>query len=56
MAKPRFKKNMLIISVASVVLTLFTYVFVSHHLDTPNRVLEDRINLLSSGPDDAERR
>ncbi|MEE8387830.1 MAG: c-type cytochrome [Acidiferrobacterales bacterium] len=55
MAEKRFAKNVLIISMVSIVLALFIYIFVDHHRDTPNRILQDRRALLSSGSGAAER-
>ena len=55
MVEKRFAKNVLIISVVSAVLTLFTYILVAHHRDTPNRVRQDRSTLLSTGSSVAER-
>ena len=55
MVEKRFAKNVLIISVVSAVLTLFIYILVAHHRDTPNRVRQDRSTLLSTGSSVAER-
>jgi len=46
MADNRVVINVLIISTASVLITLFTYIFVAHHLDTPDRVQRERSALL----------
>ena len=54
MTEKRFAKNVLIISVVSAVLTLFTYILVAHHRDTPNRVRQDRNALLGAGSGVAE--
>jgi cytochrome c5 len=54
MAEKRFAKNVLIISVVSAVLTLFIYILVAHHRDTPNRVRQDRNALLGAGSGVAE--
>ena len=54
MAKKRFAKNLSIIFVVSTVMTLFIYVFVSHHRDIPNRIQQDRNALLSAGSSVAE--
>ena len=48
MAEKRLAKNVLTLSVASALLALFTYIFVSHHRDTPNRAQQDRSALLST--------
>ncbi len=48
MAENRFAKNVLIISVVSTVVALFTYIFVEHHRDVPNRIEQDRKTLLST--------
>lgn len=55
MVEKRFAKNVLIISVASAVLALFTYIFVAHHRDTPNRIRRELGTLLSTGSSVAER-
>ena len=54
MTEKRFAKNVLIISVVSAVLTLFIYILVAHHRDTPNRVRQDRNALLGAGSGVAE--
>ncbi|MFB3088513.1 MAG: cytochrome c5 family protein [Acidiferrobacterales bacterium] len=54
MAEKRFAKNVLIISVVSAVLTLFIYILVAHHRDTPNRVRQDRNAQLGAGSGVAE--
>ena len=48
MAENRFAKNVLIISVVSAVMALFTYIFVNHHRNVPIRIEQDRRNLLST--------
>lgn len=55
MSESRTAKNMMIIVVASALMTLFTYIFVDHHLNTPDKVQQDRSSLLSN-PGAAERR
>ena len=55
MAEKRFAKNVLIISVVSAVMALFTYIFVDHHRDTPNRIQQQRNALLGAGSGAAER-
>ncbi len=55
MAEKRFAKNVLIISTVSIVLTLFIYIFVDHHRDTPDRIQQYRSILLSSGSGATER-
>lgn len=55
MAEKRFAKNVSIILVISAGLTLFTYIFVGHHRDVPDRVRQERIALLSTGSSVAER-
>jgi cytochrome c5 len=54
MTEKRFAKNVLIISVVSAVLTLFTYILVAHHRDTPNRIRQDRNAQLGAGSGVAE--
>ena len=55
MVENRFAKNVLIISVVSAGLTLFTYILVAHHRDTPDRVRRELSTLLSTGSSVAER-
>jgi cytochrome c5 len=55
MANKRFAKNLSIILVISAMLTLFIYIFVSHHRDIPNRIQQNRNALLSTGSSVAER-
>ncbi len=55
MAEKRFAKNVSIILVISAGLTLFTYIFVEHHRDIPDRVLQERNALLSTGSSVVER-
>ena len=55
MAEKRFAKNVSIILVISAGLTLFTYIFVGHHRDIPDRVRQERNALLSTGSSVVER-
>lgn len=55
MTEKRFAKNVLIISTVSIVMTLFIYIFVDHHRDTPDRIQQYRSILLSSGSGATER-
>jgi cytochrome c5 len=55
MADNRFAKNVTIILVVSAALTLFTYIFVDHHRDIPNRVQQERAALLGASSGVAER-
>ena len=49
MVENRYRKNTIIILVVSAILTLFTFIFVDHHLGTPDRVQQGRTTLLSGG-------
>lgn len=55
MVEKRLAKNIWIITVVSAVLTLFVYILVDHHRDTPNRIRQDRSTLLGTSSSVAER-
>ena len=55
MAQKRYVLNVSIILGISAVLTLFLYILVSHHRETPERIRLDRGVLLGSGSTVAER-